>query len=225
MTNGMPNSPLSSLGHALRRDLRAGIAIIVPIAVTAWAALWLFRLFDGVLGPMVAPLFPIAVPGAGMLLLLLLVVALGAVTRSRAGVAVVLWLDRRLSRIPLASWVYGTATQITHSTMDAQSGTFKRCVLVEFPKEGSWVLGFITGSAPVVLRERLDAADLVSVFVPTAPNPTSGFLLLVPESRCVDAGINTETGFRLIISAGSIRVDAESAQGPRHALAEFLKRV
>jgi uncharacterized membrane protein len=221
----MSNSNLSALGHALRRDLRAGIAIIVPIAVTAWAVLWLFRLFDGVLGPMVAPLFPIALPGAGMLLLLLLIVAVGAVTRSRAGVALILWLDRRLSRIPLASWVYGTATQITHSTMDAQSGTFKRCVMVEYPKENSWALGFVTGSAPLVLRERLGTPDLVSVFVPTTPNPTSGFLLLVPESRCVDAGIPTETGFRMIISAGSIRLDAESAHGPRHALAEFLKRV
>ena len=198
---------------------------MLPVAVTAWALSWLFRFFDGMLQPLLAPLLPWRVHGLGFLLLVLGVVAVGAISRSAAGVAVILWLDRRLSRIPLASWVYGTATQITHSTLDAQRGTFQRCVLVEYPKENSWALGFVTAGAPRVLQDRLGAPDLVSVFVPTTPNPTSGFMLLVPESRLVDAGIPAETGFRLVISAGHVRIDVPAHADPSRYLEEFLERI
>jgi uncharacterized membrane protein len=218
--NRHPRPPAS-----FRRDLRSGLVIVAPIAVTGWALLWLFRVVDGFLGRMVGPFLPIPLPGLGLLLLLVTLIAVGAISRSRFGVALILWLDQRLSRIPLASWVYGTATQITHSTLDAKSGTFKRCVLVEYPKENSWALGFVTAAAPDVFREQLGIPDLVSVFVPTTPNPTSGFLLMVPESTTVDSGIPTETGFRLVISAGAIRIEAPDAETPRRALEEFLERL
>jgi uncharacterized membrane protein len=211
--------------HSLRRDFRAGIALVIPLAVTYWAVSGLFRFFDGVLQPALAPLLPWRIHGLGVLLLLLGVLAVGAITRSRAGVAAVLWLDRRLSAIPLASWVYGTATQITRSTLDAQRGTFQRCVLVEYPKEQSWVLGFVTADAPRGLRDRLGQPRLMSVFVPTTPNPTSGFLLMVPEERLVDAGIPIETGFRLVISAGHVRVETQDPSDPSASLADFLKRI
>lgn len=213
------------LTHQLRRDVRAGIGILIPIGITAWAATWLFRFLDGVLGGMIDPFFAIPVPGLGLLLLLVGVILVGALSRSRAGVMLILWLDRRLSRIPLASWVYGTATQITHSTMDARSGTFQRCVLIEYPKENCWALGFVTAAAPRIIRDRMGESDLVSVFVPTTPNPTSGFMLLVRESDTIDAGIPTETGFRLIISAGSIRIDDLDEADPKRSLAEFLERI
>lgn len=220
----MQQEPERPPGGPIRRDLRAGIAIIVPIAVTAWAVTWLFRFFDNVLGRMVGPLFPVPVPGLGVLLLLLAILAVGALSRTRAGVAFILWLDRRLSAIPLASWVYGTATQITQSTIEARSGTFRRCVLVEFPQAGSWALGFVTADAPPVLSQKVGVSDLVTVFVPTSPNPTSGFLLLVPDAEALDTGLPVETGFRLIISAGSIRVDT-AGDDPRRALEEFLERI
>ena len=170
----------------LRRDLRAGITILLPIVVTAWAVVWLFRFFDALLGGYVSPYLPIPLPGLGIALLVATILLVGAASRSGVGVAFILWLDRRLSRIPLASWVYGTATQITHSTMDARAGTFKRCVLIQYPKTDSWALAFITGPAPEIMRERTGHDDLVAVFLPTTPNPTSGFLLFIPESR--DAG-------------------------------------
>lgn len=220
----MPRRRRHRLLVHLRRDLRSGVVVLLPIVITAWAVVWLFRFFDGMLGRVVSPYLPIPLPGLGMILLLLAVLSVGSLSRSAVGVALILWLDRRLSRIPLASWVYGTATQITHSTMDAQSGTFKRCVLVRYPLEGSWSLGFITGSAPASARERLDVPDLVAVFIPTAPNPTSGFMLFVPESDTVDAGVSTEVGFRLIISAGAIRVDPDSLGRPKRPLADFLER-
>jgi uncharacterized membrane protein len=221
----MTSKPAPTLGETLRRDLRAGVAVIVPFAVTAWALWWVFRFLDGVLGRAVEPLLPVRAPGLGLLLLFLGVLGVGALSRSGAGVRLIVWLDRRLSRVPLASWVYGTATQITHSTMDARGGTFKRCVMVEYPKEGSWALGFVTAQAPDVLREQLEVEDLICVFVPTTPNPTSGFLLLVPEAKTRDAGIATEAGFRLIISAGSIRMEASDVREGRRSMAEFLSRM
>lgn len=209
----------------IRRDLRAGITILLPIVVTAWAVVWLFQFFDGLLGSYVSPFLPIPLPGLGVGLLLITILLAGALSRSAAGVAGILWLDRRLSRIPLASWVYGTATQITHSTMDGRTGTFKRCVLIPYPREGFWALSFITGPAPDVIRERTHTPDMVAVFLPTTPNPTSGFLLYVSEADTVDPEVSTELGFRLIISAGSVQVPSEGAEGAKRGLREFLERM
>jgi uncharacterized membrane protein len=217
--NGQP------LGRRLRRHFVTGLMIVVPMAVTLWVALWLFRFLDNVLGAMLRPLLPYPIPGAGLLLLILVILAVGWFARSESGASLILWLDRRLSRIPLASWIYGTASQITHSTLENRRGTFKRCVLVQYPKRDSWVLGFVTGVAPQVARDRLHEQDLVTVYVPTTPNPTSGFLLFVPERDTIDAGIPPELGFKVVISAGSVSIDRADRKGARQALAELLSRL
>lgn len=199
--------------------------IVVPIAVTLWVVLWLFRFLDNLLGAALRPLLPFPVPGAGLLLLALVIVGVGAFARSRQGAAMLLWVDRRLSAIPLASWIYGTASQITHSTLENRRGTFKRCVLVQYPKADSWVIGFITGEAPAVARQGLGEPELVTVYVPTTPNPTSGFLLFVPEHDTVDLGIPPELGFKVVISAGSVSIDGTDAKSARQALEEILARM
>lgn len=218
-------SDLRPLGQRLRRHFVTGLLIVVPIAVTLWVGLWLFRFLDNVLGAALRPLLPFPVPGAGVLLLLVVILAVGKFARSPRGAALILWLDQRLHRIPLASWVYGTASQITHSTLENRRGTFKRCVLVQYPKENSWVLGFVTADAPRVARERLGRPDLVATYVPTTPNPTSGFLLFVPEADVVELGIPTELGFKLVISAGAVCIDHVDRKGARQALAEVLARL
>lgn len=209
----------------LRRHFVTGLLILVPMAVTLWAGLWLFRFLDGVLGRMIRPLLPFPIPGLGVILLLLVILGVGAFARSPTGARIILWLDARLSRIPLASWIYGTATQITHSTLENRRRTFERCVLVQYPKEHSWVIGFITADAPQVARERLEVEDLISVYVPTTPNPTSGFLLFVPQSDIVELGIPAELGFKLVISAGSVSIDRVDRKNARRALAEMLARI
>jgi uncharacterized membrane protein len=221
----MPRSSDPSFGRRLRRHFVTGLMIVVPIAVTLWVALWLFRFLDNLLGAALRPLLPYPVPGAGLVLLALLIVGVGWFARSRAGAQALLWLDRRLSRIPLASWIYGTASQITHSTLENRRGTFERCVLVQYPKADSWVIGFVTGVAPEVARRRLDVPDLVTVYVPTTPNPTSGFLLFVPEEDLVELDIPTELGFKVVISAGSVSIDHADRKGAKRALEEMLMRM
>jgi uncharacterized membrane protein len=221
----MPQSAELSLSRQLRRHFVTGLTIVVPIVVTLWVAFWLFRFLDNVLGAAIRPLLPYPVPGAGLLLLALLIVGVGWFARSRSGAQAILWLDRRLSRIPLASWIYGTASQITHSTLENRRGTFERCVLVQYPKENSWVIGFVTGVAPEVARQRLEVRDLVTVYIPTTPNPTSGFLLFVPEEDLVDLKIPTELGFKVVISAGSVSIDHADRKGAKRALEEMLARM
>jgi uncharacterized membrane protein len=214
-----------SLGQRLRRHFVTGLMIVVPIAVTLGVGLWLFRFLDNVLGTAIRPFLPFPIPGAGLLLLALLILGVGWFARSRRGARSLLWLDRRLSRIPLASWIYGTASQITHSTIDRRRGTFQRCVLVQYPKERSWVIGFVTGNGPQVARQQLEVRDLIAVFIPTTPNPTSGFLLFVPESETVDLRIPTELGFKLVVSAGSVSIDRVDLQGAKQALEAMLARM
>ncbi|CAN5897495.1 DUF502 domain-containing protein [soil metagenome] len=209
----------------LRRHFVTGLLILVPILVTLWAGLWLFRFVDGMLGRLIRPLLPFPIPGLGVILLLLLILGVGMFARSQTGARMILWLDLRLSRIPLASWVYGTASQITHSTLENRKSTFERCVMVQYPKEHSWVIGFVTADAPHIAKERLDIPDLLAVYVPTTPNPTSGFLLFVSQSDIVELGIPSELGFKLVISAGSVSIDRVDKKGAKRALAELLARM
>jgi len=216
---------LRPLGERLRRHFATGVVIVLPIAVTIGIGLWLFRFLDNVLGAAVRPLLPYPVPGMGLLLLAALIVGVGWFARSRPGARLLLWLDRRLSRIPLVSWIYGTASQITHSTVESRKGTFQRCVLVQYPKADSWVIGFVTGAAPRVARQHVGVPELTAVYVPTTPNPTSGFLLFVPADDLIELGIPTELGFKVVISAGSVSIDGADRRDAKRALEEILARM
>ncbi len=217
--------PSRTRTEQLRRDFVVGIVVLVPFALTVWLALWIFRFLDNLLGAAVRPFIPFAAPGLGIVLLAVLIWGVGSFARSETGARAILWMDRHIQHLPIASWVYGTATRITHSTYEAKSGTFRRCVLIEYPRKRCWTLAFVTADAPDRLRERADVEDLIAVFLPTTPNPTSGFLLFLPDSDVVDLDIPIEAGFRLVITAGAVYITGEDPREARRELAEFLARL
>lgn len=208
--------------RTLRRYFLTGIVILTPLVVTIWACLWLFTLVDSILGDLIRPLLPFPIPGLGAILLVGLILLVGVVARMKYGTGLILWIDDKMTKIPVASWVYGTASQITHTTIHNQEKTFRRCVLIEYPRRGTWGVAFVTGPAPEVLRNATQHHDLVNVFVPTTPNPTSGFLILVPESDLVDLPIPVDTGFSLVISGGTIFHDSENGEQQKRSLREMI---
>jgi uncharacterized membrane protein len=193
----------------LRRMLVTGILILIPVAVTAFVLLQIFRLMDGLFAPVVSRVLgralgaeaPVHIPGLGLLLTLLLILVIGWLSTKVAGRRLLRVGERVLLRLPVAKSIYGATKGILEALSKDQAEAFKRVVLVEYPKKDLFAIGFVTGGARWgQVSERL--ADLLLVFVPTTPNPTSGFLLLVPRAEAIDLPVTVEEGVRMVVSGG-----------------------
>lgn len=186
--------------------LFAGLLILVPAALTTYVLVALFRLMDGFFGPLIdralSVFIPDAhVPGLGLVMTLLVVMVLGWLSTNVVGRRVIGAFERLIQRVPVGRTIYASTKGVMEAVSKDEGETFTRVVLVEYPKENIFVLGFVTRGArwgAVDPRTR----DLLLVFVPTTPNPTSGFLLLVPRSEAIALPISVEEGIRMVISGG-----------------------
>jgi len=202
----MPRRFLKTLKVRVRGYFFAGLLIILPLGITVYVITAILKVMDHVLDIIPPPLhpqtyLPFPVPGLGLILSLLLVVLTGMLAKNYMGRRVVDFGEHLLSKIPLVRPIYSAIKQITQAMFGETQAAFKRVVLVEFPKQGIYALGFVTGTAAAEIEERT-ARNLVSIFLPTTPNPTSGFYLLVPEKETVALSISVEDAFKLLISAG-----------------------
>lgn len=201
-------SPGPPLRTRLRRILLTGLVILVPVTLTIYILKVIFDFMDGMFSPVVdralQPYFPGAhVPGLGFLLTLLVVLLLGWLSTNVVGRRLIYAAEGLIGRIPVAKSIYSATKGVLEAISFDQSDAFKRVVLIEYPKDDVFAVGFITRSAKwPSLDER--TADVLLVFVPTTPNPTSGFLLLVPRSKAVDLPISVEDGIRMVISGGIV---------------------
>ena len=195
----------------LRTWLVAGLLLWVPLGVTFLVVKLLVGMADQVLlllPPEYRPehLLGFNIPGFGVALTLLTVIITGMIFANLFGRRLVrLWEDI-LARIPLVRSIYSSVKQITETLFSAQGKSFRKVVLVEYPRRELWTLAFVTGdtaSALIDITER----DLVSIYVPTTPNPTSGFFLMVPSEDIVELDISVEAGLKLILSTGVVVPD------------------
>jgi len=186
-----------------------GILILIPVAVTGFVLVQIFRLMDGLFAPVLSRVLgralgaeaPVHIPGLGLLLTLLLILVIGWLSTNVAGRRVLRSGERLVLRLPVARSIYGATKGILEALSKDQGEAFKRVVLVEYPKKDLFAIGFVTGGARWgQINERL--ADLLLVFVPTTPNPTSGFLLLVPRAEAIDLPVTVEEGVRMVVSGG-----------------------
>ncbi len=197
--------------HRLRRMLLAGLLILVPAALTLYVVLALFRLMDGFFGPLVdralGVFIPNAhVPGLGLVMTLVVVLLLGWLSTNVVGRRLISFFEHLIQKVPVGRTIYASTKGILEAVSKDQAEAFTRVVLIEYPKKDLFVLGFVTRSAQwggVDPR----AADLLLVFVPTTPNPTSGFLLLVPRTEAIPLPIGVEEGIRMVISGGILLPD------------------
>jgi len=187
----------------LRRFYVAGILVLAPTALTVWVVWSLFTFFDNILGFQLRER-GISVFGLGFVLLNLLLLFLGWLTASFLGRrAFNLW-DRLMHRVPLANKIYATLRQIAELLIGpGRAGSFGRVAIVEFPSPGSWGLGFVTAAVPGEAGDRT-GQRLCSLFIPSAVNPTTGFLLLVPEERVRYLDMTPEQAMKMIVSAGAL---------------------
>jgi uncharacterized membrane protein len=198
--------PKRKLGFKARfkRILLAGLLTLAPVAITVYALIWLFHLIDGVFAPLVTQLeqfFGVPLVGLGLVMTLLAVLLLGWLSTNVVGRRLLFFLEQIIHRIPVAKSIYSGTKGILETVSRDQTEAFKRVVLIEYPKARVHAIAFVTGSARWGhIHDNLE--DFVLVFVPTTPNPTSGFLLMVPREETVNLPITVEEGIRLVISGG-----------------------
>lgn len=194
----------------MRRYLVAGLLVWVPLGVTFLVVKVLMDLMDRSL--LLIPsayrpenLLGFDIPGLGAVLTFLLLLITGMIVANFFGRSLIRLWERILARIPLVSSVYSSVKQVL-VTMTSGGKSFRKVVLLEYPRKGIWTLGFLTGKG---IREMEEEAgvELVNLFVPTTPNPTSGFFLMVPKNDVRELDISVEAGLKLIISAGVLDLE------------------
>lgn len=201
--------PRPRLGDKLRTYFFAGVLVTAPLAITIYLS-WLFLSFiDSQVRPLIpAPYdpetyLPFSVPGIGLIILLALLTLIGALTAGLVGRTFIAYSERLLARMPVVRGVYSALKQIIETVLAQQSTAFREVVLVEYPRRGVWTLGFITGVTKGEVQT-LTVDEVVNVFLPTTPNPTSGFLLFVPRQDLIPLAMSVEDGIKMVISGGLV---------------------
>jgi uncharacterized membrane protein len=202
----MPATFLKRFKDRVRVYFFAGILVILPLGVTLYLITTLLKVLDQIVAVIPAPFHPetylrVRIPGFGLVLSFILVVLTGMLVKNYMGQRVVDFGEYLVSKIPLVRPVYGAIKQITTGVFGEPHGAFKRTVIVEFPRQGVYALGFVTGPAAEEIEGKV-AKKLVSIFIPTTPNPTSGFYLMVPEKETIPLSMSVEDAFKLLISVG-----------------------
>ena len=194
----------------LQRYFLAGLLVFLPVVITLWFLGWVIALMDGLLDVLPARLhpnsyLPFAIPGLGAVFTIGLILFLGVLTRGVATRRVLAAWDRIFVQIPIFRGIY-TAVQKLVQTFLGQSGANRQVVMIEYPRKGVYTVGFAMGRAWHEL-EKTNEAPLVNVFIPTTPNPTSGFFLLVPANDVAPLSMTMEEALKLIASGGLITPD------------------
>lgn len=201
-----------------RSNFLTGLAVVLPGAVSIGAVIWVFgtvAIFTDTLLFFLPRELTHQDHGAGsmhwywslaaFLLAIMLICAVGVSARNYFGKRMIEWVDAALLQVPFLSKIYGATKQVNEALTSGNKGSFKTVVLVEFPHPGAYALGFITGE-PTEAGARLNTR-LTCVFVPTTPNPTSGFLMLIPEDRVTRLEMSVADGLKYVISLGAISSD------------------
>src|SRR5690606_13225465 len=202
-----PSAPHFNLLAWLRNSFLAGVALVLPFIVTAWL-IWLVVTFiDTRVEPLVPQEFEILTrfPGGGLLLAVAALTLIGALAGNLVGRWIVNTADSGIANLPLVRTIYGGAKQVFKQVAAPERTSFKQAVLVEFPQPGSYAIGFITNENTAEVVRDIGANDLVAVYVPQAPIPTSGFLLYLPRNTLRPLAIPPDEALKRVISLGIIR--------------------
>ena len=210
----------------LRGRFFAGIVIAAPIAITLAVIAGLISWIDARVKPLIPPAWnpesyvTFGIPGLGVLVAVILLTLLGAIGTNLIGRSMITAGDRFLTSVPIVSNIYSLFKQLFDTIASSQQQSFRDMVLVEYPKRGTWCIGFVTAPVRGEVRDKL-GEDMMGVFVPTTPNPTSGFYMFVPRSEVIDLDMTVEDGAKMIVSVGMVIPDHVTEDQLEAALAKI----
>jgi uncharacterized membrane protein len=200
----------NSVFRKFRKQLTTGILVLLPVITTVFLVSWLFLLLDGILGRQFARISGEYIHGAGFLALLLLIWLIGIVSRTYIGGKLNSLKDMMIARIPLVGNMFGAIKQVSDGFLKMDASSFEQVTLIEYPRKGLFAVGFVTSgrTVPFRIEGENSGGKFIHVFVPTVPNPTSGYIILVPEEELFRLNISVEEGLKLVLSLGMIHPDS-----------------
>lgn len=193
----------------LRNYFLAGVLITAPITITVWLALQIVDFFDSTVRGLIPAAYnpeqvlPSSIPGLGLLIFVIGLTIIGALTAGLIGRSLMKATERILNRMPVIRTVYNALKQIFETVLQKQSNAFRHVVLIEYPRRGIWCLGFLSGTTEGEVQNLTDE-KLLNVFLPTTPNPTSGFLLFLPKKDVTILNMTVEEGIKMVVSGGLV---------------------
>ncbi len=200
--------------NKIRKTFFAGILVLAPITLSIYILYFLFNFLDGILKETIINILIrrfgekniiTAIPGLGILFLLALIFITGAITRNYIGRKILAVGDYIVTHIPLLNRIYIAIQEISEAVFSEKRELFKKPVLIEYPREGCYSIAFFTQDTKGKIQDNI-SEDVVSVIVPTTPNPTSGYLLFVPKKDVQELNMSVEEALKLVISGGSIHL-------------------
>jgi uncharacterized membrane protein len=217
----------SHLGPRLRGYFLTGLIIVGPVAITLYVVWWFINLVDGWVKPLLPQAFqldtylPFDIPGVGLIVGILGLMLVGALTANLFGRTVVSYGEMMLDRMPVVRGVYRLLKQIFTTVFSNSGNSFKRVGLIEFPRKGLYALVFVSGDPPSEVKGRIGNGDeLMTVFMPNAPNPTTGFVVFMPAKDVILLDMPIDDGAKLVVSAGLVGPPQDALQ----KMAEEAKR-
>jgi uncharacterized membrane protein len=204
---------------AIRRWLLAGLLVLVPLAVTVWLLNWIIGTLDQTLQILPGDWHPdkllgFHIPGFGVLLALAIVLSIGALATNFLGKKLVSWWDALLSRIPIVRSIYSSVKQVSDTLFSENGNAFRKALLVQWPREGVWTIAFQTGMPGGDVANHLQG-DYLSVYVPTTPNPTGGYFIMLPRADCIELKMSVDEALTYVISMGVVVPGSAASYKPK----------
>ena len=195
-----------SIFSKLRNNFIAGIVVLIPIGITLYLTLFIIKFSSKIIPKEINPnnYLPFNIPGVEILIALVFITFVGWISLSFIGKKFFEYFNKILKKIPILRTIYSAIGQMTESFTNNQNKQ-KSVVLLEYPRKGVWAVGFATKENEGIIKEKINQ-DLVNVFVPTTPNPTSGFLLMVPKNDLIFLDVSFEQASKVIVSAGTTNI-------------------
>lgn len=200
----------------LKKYLITGLLIWLPIAATLWIIDFVITTMDRTVlllpaswRPEVA--FGMHLPGFGLVMSVLVILATGVLAANLLGQRLIRWWDRLIARIPIVNSIYSSVKQVSDTMLSQKGNAFRKVVLVEFPQRGQWTIAFVVGS-PGDRLAPLVGTDKVTVYVPTAPNPTSGYVLMADPAELRDVEVSVDEAFKFHVSLGVVTPATDNRQ-------------
>lgn len=190
-------------GRRLRRYFLTGLVALLPVGLSAYVLWHAFNGLDKLLGQFFEMLLGFRVPGAGFVALILLILGIGAVAHNFIGKRLIRVVEDFVIHIPFVRWIYRTTKEFSSAILEEKSTSFRKVVFVEFPFRGVYSVGFQTADSTSDVST-LAGKKLITVFIPTAPNPMTGFVILYPEEDVISLPMSIDDGLRFVISAGAL---------------------
>jgi len=188
-------------GH-IRTTFLRGIGVIIPLGLTYWFFRALLNAVDGIFSPVLSQWIGYQIPGLGFATMVVLILLVGLLTRNLVGRLLFAWFENLLQSIPLVRSVYGAIKDlVTAFNVGGKSKTFRLVVMVEYPRKGLYCVGFVTNESSFAGPP---AVEMYHVYIPNPPNPTSGFLALIPKTEAIPLALSVEEGLKLVLSGGIV---------------------